>query len=176
MYRVVNHDPLMPMLPDFAGACTANLVPALLGDPDELPPWMPSILGEVDQVCLMVVDGLGWNQLLEYRSLLPTTAGMLETPITTVAPTTTATALTSIATGLPPGEHGIMGYRMSMGGEVLNTLRWSTPRGDARGLYPPHELCPYDAFESQRPPIVVRAEFEGSGFTQAHLRGSRIVP
>ena len=33
-------------------------------------------------------------------------------PITTVAPTTTATALSSIATGLTPGEHGLIGYRM----------------------------------------------------------------
>ncbi len=169
-------DPPTPLLPDFAGACTANLVPALMGDPADLPGWMPAALADVDQVCLMVLDGLGWNQLQRFGSLLPTAAAMDQMPITTVAPTTTATALTSIATGLPPGEHGIMGYRMSMDGEVLNTLRWSTPRGDARGLYPPHEVCPVDCFESQRPPIVVKAEFEGSGFTQAHLRTARIVP
>lgn len=174
--QVEDAEPSSPVLPDFAGACTANLVPALLGDPDALPSWMPPVLGEVDQVCLMVIDGLGWNQLKTFQSLLPTTADMVQQPITTVAPTTTATALTSISTGLPPGEHGIMGYRMSVNGEVLNCLRWSVPRGDARGLYPPHEVCRADAFEAQRPPIVVKAEFEGSGFTQAHLRGSRIVP
>ena len=49
-------------------------------------------------------------------------------PITTVAPTTTATALTSITTGLTPGEHGLIGYRMVLGGEVLNVLRWTRRR------------------------------------------------
>ena len=43
-------------------------------------------------------------------------------------PTTTATALTSIATGLTPGEHGLIGYRIVVGGEVLNVLRWTRRR------------------------------------------------
>ena len=30
-------------------------------------------------------------------------------PITSVVPSTTATALTSITTGLSPGEHGVVG-------------------------------------------------------------------
>ena len=53
-------------------------------------------------------------------------------PITTVAPTTTATALSSIATGLTPGEHGLIGYRMVLGGEVLNVLRWAVDGDDRR--------------------------------------------
>ena len=42
--------------------------------------------------------------------------------ITTVAPSTTATALTSIATGLAPAQHGIVGYRMLVDDDVLNVL------------------------------------------------------
>jgi len=53
-------------------------------------------------------------------------------PISSVVPSTTATALTSIATGLPPGQHGVVGYRVAVNGEVLNILRWTTPNGDAR--------------------------------------------
>ena len=49
---------------------------------------------------LLVLDGLGWEQLQERRHLAPTLASMVGGPITTVAPSTTATALTdSIKSG-----------------------------------------------------------------------------
>ena len=38
--------------------------------------------------------------------------------IMTVAPTTTATALTSLTTGRPPGEHGIIGYKINVGNQT----------------------------------------------------------
>ena len=60
---------------------------------------------------------------------MPTLAAFEGGPITTVAPSTTATALTSITTGLTPGEHGLVGYRIDVGGEVLNVLRWATSGG-----------------------------------------------
>ena len=67
---------------------------------------------------------------------MPTLASMTGGPITTVAPTTTATALSSIATGLTPAEHGLLGYRMMIGGEVLNVLRWNSAGGDRRRVAP----------------------------------------
>src|SRR3546814_16175316 len=94
-------------------------------------------------------------------------------PITTVAPSTTATALTSITTGLPPGEHGVVGYRMAVQGEVLNVLRWSTPAGDARRTLPPGKIQPHSSFGGQRPPVLTRTEFETSGFTSIHLEIGR---
>jgi predicted AlkP superfamily pyrophosphatase or phosphodiesterase len=86
-----------------------------------------------------------------------------------VAPSTTATALTSITTGLPPGEHGVMGYRMAVHGEVLNVLRWNTAAGDARQSIPPGKIQVQPCFGGQRPPAITRAEFVDSGFTHAHL-------
>jgi predicted AlkP superfamily pyrophosphatase or phosphodiesterase len=83
--------------------------------------------------------------------------------------------LTSITTGLTPGEHGVMGYRMAVGRDILNVLRWTTHRGDARQAIPPSSICAEEPFCSQRPPIVVRAEFEHSGFSGAHLAGARFV-
>jgi hypothetical protein len=97
-------------------------------------------------------------------------------PITTVAPTTTATALTSISTGLPPGEHGVIGYRMAVERDILNVLRWTTAKGDAREVIPPESIQSEVAFGGQRPPVVVRAEFRDTGFTRAHLGGCRHVP
>jgi len=162
-------------LPDYAGACSSNLVPALLGDPADLPSWMPAGIEEASQVVLLVLDGLGWEQFNARRSMMPSMSGMNSLGMSTVAPTTTATALTSIATGLPPGEHGVMGYRIAVERDVLNVLRWTTYRGDARQAIPPDSICSAEPFESQRPPIVVRAEFEHSGFSAAHLRNSRFV-
>jgi len=55
---------------------------------------------------------------------------------------TTATAMTSLTTGLSPGEHGVVGYRVHVHHEILNVLRWSTPDGDARRSIPPSEFQP----------------------------------
>ncbi len=158
-----------PVLPDYAGACIANIVPALLDGAVEAPTWLPEVAMEADQVVLLVLDGLGWEQLQARRHLAPTLASLVGGPITSVSPSTTATALTSIATGLTPGEHGVVGYRVAVDHEVLNILRWSTPAGDARRRIDPHAFQPHAAFCSQRPCIVTKAEFVSSGFSGAHL-------
>ena len=164
-----------PVLPDYAGPCITNIVPAILGDPDELPSWMPTEVVDADQVVVLVLDGLGWEQFQDRLAIMPTLAAMAGGPITSVAPSTTATALTSITTGLTPGEHGVVGYRLASGRDVLNVLRWTTARGDARQSIPPRSICDHQPFEHQRPPVVVRAEFEHSGFSEAHLRNTRFV-
>jgi hypothetical protein len=165
-----------PLVPTYDGACTTNVIGTLLDNPDDPPAWFPPGLVGAEQIVYLVLDGLGWEQMQERRALLRGFSLMEATPITTVAPTTTATALTSITTGLPPGEHGVIGYRMSVEREVLNVLRWSTPRGDAREAIPPESIQHDVAFGGQRPPVVVRAEFRDSGFTRAHLGGCRHVP
>jgi hypothetical protein len=159
----------LPLLPTYDGACITNVVPTLLHPGERAPGWMPAVATEAEQVVLLVVDGLGWEQLATRHRLAPTLAAMSGGPITTVAPSTTATALTSISTGLPPGEHGVMGYRIAVGGEVLNVLRWSTSQGDARRTIAPAMVQTHPPFGGQRPPVVTRAEFAGSGFTLAHL-------
>ena len=164
-----------PVLPSYDGACITNVVPALLHPGDAAPPWLPAVAEGADQVVLLVIDGLGWNQLATRRALVPTLAALDGGPITTVAPSTTATALTSISTGLPPGEHGVVGYRMAVHGEVLNVLRWSTAAGDARQTITPTKVQVHAPFGGQRPPVITRAEFAGSGFTLAHLDETRFT-
>ncbi len=161
------------VLPDYDGPCITNIVPALLGPLDETPSWLPPALAGASQVVLFVVDGLGWEQLQHRLTLVPTIATMDGSPITTVAPSTTATALTSLTTGLPPGRHGVVGYRMAVHGEVLNVLRWSTASGDARQSIPPSKIQPTPPFLGERPPVVTRAEYRQSGFTGAHLDPAR---
>jgi hypothetical protein len=161
------------ILPDYGGPNITKIVPLLLGPPDEAPPWFPALLADADQVVLFVVDGLGWEQVQARLSAVPTIATMEGRSITTVAPSTTATALTSLTTGLPPGQHGVVGYRVAVHGEVLNVLRWSTAAGDARQSIPPAKFQPTAPFLGERPPVITRAEYRTSGFTGAHLDPAR---
>jgi hypothetical protein len=86
--------------------------------------------------------------------------------IDSVAPTTTSTALTSIAQGLTPAEHGVIAYRMHVPGEgVLNVLRWTANGGDARTSIPPSSIQPAPAFGGRAVPVITKAEFRGSGFS-----------
>ncbi len=158
-----------PVVPDYRGACLNNVVPALLEPGESVPPWLPSPAVDADQVVLLVLDGLGWEQLQERRDLAPTLSAMAGADITTVAPSTTATALTSLTTGTCPGRHGVVGYRLVEGGDVLNVLRWTTSAGDARQRIAPLSVQASVPFGGQRPPVVTRAEFMNTGFTQAHL-------
>ncbi len=166
-----------PILPDYSGANVRGIVPALLGpstwSPSSLPEWMPSILADATHAVLLVLDGLGWDQLQAHRDVAPNLAAMSGGPITTVAPTTTATALTSIATGLTPGEHGLVGYRMVLNGEVMNVLRWSVADQVVRRQKPPPDVQPFDPFLGIDVPVVSMAELENSAFSEAHLRGTR---
>lgn len=161
-----------PLIPDYQGACITNVMPTLLEPPEKLPAWFPACAA-AEQVVLLVLDGLGWEQLQERRHLATTMASMEGHDILTVVPSTTSTALTSISTGMPPGEHGVIGYRMSIEGDVLNVLRWSAAGRDARDAIPPEKIQPSEPFLGHRPAVVTRAEFRQSGFTQAHLEGVR---
>lgn len=163
-----------PVVPDYAGANVRGIVPALLAPGGAAAPsWFPSDVAAARQVVVLVLDGLGWEQLATRAGVAPTLSAMRGQPLTTVAPSTTATALTSIATGLTPGEHGLMGYRMDMGGEVLNVLRWNTSAGDARRSIEPARTQPFRPFLGESVPVVSRTELEGTPFTEAHLRGTR---
>ncbi|MFT5201098.1 MAG: hypothetical protein ACI9C1_000466 [Candidatus Aldehydirespiratoraceae bacterium] len=165
-----------PLLPAYGAGCVTELIPALLGDlPAEAAVGGmigPEVL-DAPAVVVLVLDGLGWNQLDARRSVAPTLASMAGGPVTTVAPSTTATALTSISTGATPGEHGVVGYRIDVEGEVLNALRWTTGRGDARQRIIPGDFQPELAFLGQRPVVITAAGFEGTGFTMAHLADVR---
>ena len=169
-----------PVVPDYHDACVTALVPALL-EGSAAPAWLPAKVLQARQILLLVLDGLGWLQLRDRTEVAPTLTDMAGGPITTVAPSTTAAALTSISTGLPPGEHGVVGYRIAVGGssgpphgEILNALRWSTGNGDARRRHDPRLFQPCEMFGSQRPPVVTRAQFADSGFTAAHLSDTRL--
>ena len=51
---------------------------------------------------------------------------------------------------------------------------WWTEAGDARRKLPATRLQPIPAFLGASVPVVTKAEFAGSGFTDAHLAGGRL--
>ncbi len=168
-----------PILPAYEGANLAGVVPGLLQPPDRRPDWFPEPARAAAQVVMLVVDGLGWLQLQERRHLTPRLASLVGGPITTVVPSTTATALTSLTVGVPPASHGIVGYRLVVdgptGSEVLNVLRWRTLSGDARSFVEPESFQPLPPFLGRPVPVVSKYEFVGTGFTQAHQRDAPVA-
>ena len=113
--------------PDYAGRSLAN-VPATLAAlfgveaPQLTPPLLPAYMDGLEpparQVLLIVVDALGYLQLEQMLAARPSGAltqlarhGLL-LPMTSVCPSTTATALATLATGLEPIAHGLLGYEL----------------------------------------------------------------
>lgn len=84
-------------------------------------------LGPAPVVAVVVVDGLGAAQLQRYAEHVPFLANAVRREITSVFPSTTAAGLTSIGTGLTPGEHGIVGasFRLGEDNHLLKPLSWS---------------------------------------------------
>ena len=171
----------LPVLPDYTGGCITNLVPRLVtgtATADDGAHWMPEVAEHARQIVLLVVDGLGWEQLRARAALAPTlSAGAgIDRAITSIAPTTTAAALTSITTGRPPAEHGILGYRLAQGDRILNMLRWTLGNedADARRSVPVHSYQPLAPFpgSGRAVPVVSKVDFGGTGFTAAHLGDS----
>ena len=159
------------IIPSHSGLSISSIVPAIvMGQANEL---IPEEVFDSGRVVLLVVDGLGWNQLERNRSEVPCLASACSTAITTVAPSTTATALTSLSTGVAPGEHGVVGYKIRTPHGLLNCLRWTTGSGTATFDIPPIDFQPVEPFLGARPPVVTRAEFQVTGFTQAHLRNGK---
>ncbi|HXQ91505.1 MAG TPA: alkaline phosphatase family protein [Nitrososphaerales archaeon] len=109
--------------PQYDGHCISNIpetVARILhvrsGRPiedDRLSPY-----SEAENVVLLVLDGFGTNQLKFARenfgvdSYDQTFSDSLCVPITSVFPSTTSSAMSSLHTGLTPQEHGVVGYSM----------------------------------------------------------------
>lgn len=157
-----------PISPDYLAASVAGVVPALLGA--QPGGWLPSCLQGAEAVVLLVLDGVGWRALQEHRP--PVLTALEGGPITTVVPSTTAAALTSIVTGTAPARHGIVGYRMRVGGQVLDVLRWRVPEGRPPA---PDTVATVPAFLGRAVPVVTRGEFARTGFTEVHMNGARFV-
>jgi hypothetical protein len=80
-------------------------------------PALDDMANGVDQILIILVDGLGFDP---FRSWINDTAAPFQplvergllVPLTSVVPSTTSAALTTLWTGRSPIEHGILGYEL----------------------------------------------------------------
>lgn len=167
-----------PIVPRYGADALSDVLPAVgahLGVSG-----FSDVLGlpAADRYVLLLVDGMGERQLQEASSAAPHLAAGLPTALrlTSVAPSTTAAAITSIATGLAPGEHGIAGYsfRHPFAAGILNALAWE--RG-LSGLDVQPRLTALErlAHAGVAVTTALPAHFARTGLTEAALRGGRFA-
>ncbi|MBI9044110.1 MAG: alkaline phosphatase family protein [Anaerolineaceae bacterium] len=151
-------------------------------------------------VFLLVMDGVGlnifdhilklenqgvyqpvWNRILQDALLAP---------LTSVSPSTTASALTSLWTGRPPVQHGIMGYEMWLKtyGLIANMIKHSTASywGDNQGLekagFKAEEFLTLPTFgthlvsQGVKPYSFLPADICKSGLSRMLMRDFDILP
>jgi hypothetical protein len=166
-----------PAVPDYAGRCLGNVLPAVAArlkvpgftaDPFGLP--------GSDRWIVFLVDGMGWELVVANLAAAPALAGLMDQAqeITTGVPSTTAAAIASLGTGLPPGGHGVVGYRFfdrTLGG-YFAPLSWKPPLV-AEQVQPWPTLLERAEAAGVAVTRVVPPDHVGSGFSQAALRGGR---
>src|SRR5688572_9220113 len=131
-------------------------------------------------MCVVLIDGLGWNALCARPNDAPYLTSLLgnegSRAITSVFPTTTPIALTSLGTGLSPGEHGILGLllRLEEGGRVVDTLA-NPAQVDMRALQPQQTAFERAVAAGVEVTRIGPRHFDGAGLSEAGLRGGRYV-
>jgi hypothetical protein len=177
-----------PRLPDWGGGVLASVVPSLLvglGVPRLAAAPLPRLAPPgMRAACLLLVDGLGWEQLRAHPREAPFLTSLADgqAPITAGFPTTTASSVAALGTGLPTGLHGIVGYSFALGdGQIVDALGWRGRDGgrtvDLRERFVPEAVQPVPtAFEraaaaGMRVWLTLPATLRGSGLTRAVLRG-----
>lgn len=163
-----------PRLTDVLGACVAAL------DPD-LPGARPAMreafgLDRAAGVVVILVDGLGWLPLEARFGHAPTLRAHRSTTrvVHTVAPSTTAAAITAFGTGELPGATRMVGYSVLESGQVMNLLAFA-PGVDPVQWQPRDTLFERLARVGVPSAIVSPPTFAGSGLTRAALRGAHHV-
>ncbi|GAA1486124.1 nucleotide pyrophosphatase/phosphodiesterase family protein [Brachybacterium fresconis] len=120
---------------------------------------------------VVVLDGVGSDLLIEHRSLTPTLRRLEgdTTRVRTVFPSTTATAMVSLHTGLPPLVHGVLGYLTADpdSGRAINQLT-GDPAVDPRRWMP--ETTPVER-GGRRAVQVAPAKHAGSHLSGVAYRG-----
>ena len=166
--------------PAYGRRSLADVVPAVaraLGAPIGVPPSGLE-LPDASSYVVFLVDGLGARLLERYAHAAPYLSGLLEAsaPGTAGVPSTTATSLTSLGTGLAPGAHGLVGFtaRVPGTGKLLNHLFWDA---DVDPLeWQPHPTA-FSTLAAAGVSVTVvnKREYRGSGLTTASSRGGQYV-
>ena len=130
--------------------------------------------------CLLLIDGMGAELISKYASQFPIFKELISLDnLDSHFPSTTATNLSSLGTGTLPGVHGMLGYtvrvpRSGEPGRLLNSLKWDE-RVDPVIWQSVPTLFERAAAQGISVSHIAAKRYEGSGFTQAALRGAQYL-
>lgn len=173
--------------PDYAGGSLVNLMASLaqsLGAPATgYPPLRappPALTAGARHVVLLVLDGLGWYTLQRHAQG-STLMQHLHAPLSSVFPSTTASAIPSFLTGVAPQQHALTGWHVYFRelDDILTVLPLrrrgggALPAGfDAQQLFHVAPLFPRLPAHCS---VVTPSRLLGSTFNRLHTRGARCV-
>ncbi|GAA0586076.1 alkaline phosphatase family protein [Actinomadura livida] len=164
-------------VPRYGAGALADLpssVLAALGVPDaanvlDLP--------ALPRACVLLVDGLGWQQLRAHPDEAPFLNAMAGRPITAGFPATTVTSLASLGTGAVPGAHGLLGLQVAVPetGRLLNCLLWKDDDADPETFQPVPTVYERAAADGIETAYVSLHQYRRSALSRATARGARYV-
>jgi hypothetical protein len=167
-----------PMVPHYGERSLPDLASSLLaalGAGEQNPLGLPP----TQRVCLLVVDGLGWELLRAQPAAAPFLSELALSggSLTAGFPATTVTSLSSLGTGLPPGQHGMLGYQVAIPGQgkLLNGLRWDKSV-DPRAWQPGETIYERAAGAGVSAYRVAASSLEKTGLSTAVMRGNTYRP
>src|SRR6266849_3723909 len=170
----MTHEPMPLNPPPYGSGTLPDLACSLLASLRVTGETNPLGLPAAERVCLLVVDGLGWELLRESPAAAPFLSELAATggPISAGFPATTVTSLGSLGTGRPPGGHGMLGYQVARpgAGKLLNALRWD-PEVDPVTWQPAPTIFQRATAAGVHASYVGPSVFRGSGLTIAFARG-----
>ena len=127
---------------------------------------------------LILIDGMGQDAINNYGDQFPIFDELKQVKkLYTNFPSTTATSLSTLGTGVLPGVHGMLGYTVRVprsDNRLLNALKWDE-RVDPVMWQKVPTLFERAVLAGVSVTHVAAKRYEGSGFTQAALRGAKYV-
>jgi hypothetical protein len=127
---------------------------------------------------LVLIDGMGQDAIDKYGDQFPIFDELKQVKkLYTNFPSTTATSLSTLGTGVLPGVHGMLGYTVRVprsDNRLLNALKWDE-RVDPVMWQKVPTLFERAVLAGVSVTHVAAKRYEGSGFTQAALRGAKYV-
>ena len=137
-------------------------------------------LPRVDSALVVVIDGLGIENLTSHTGHARNLAKLLRAPkakaIRCGFPSSTAVSLTSFGTGLRAGLHGILGYQTrTQDNQIRNMLSgWSA--ADSPRLWQANPTVAESAKQlGVAVSMVAHGEYDGSGFTEVMMAGASFI-
>jgi Type I phosphodiesterase / nucleotide pyrophosphatase len=170
--------PALPAAPDYATDTLASVLPAVARSLGSIRyASAPDLgLGAAARAVVVLVDGLGYEQLVRRSGHAPFLREHLGSArrLDSGFPSTTATAMGSFGTGAPPGGHGLVGYEVLDPAQdlVFNELSWENGP-DPFAWQPIPTVFQEVAPEGLEVTRIGPGFFDGSGLTNAALRGGR---